>query len=80
MFSAEDTREDDYRDEVGRLVKAIQQIVSLTNEKRALVDELKNLASSHGYIIFSTGNHRWHNLYGFCRLLQSSPKNSLVQY
>ena len=60
MFSAEDTREDDYQDEVGRLVKVIQQIPSLTNEKRALLNELQNLATSHGYIIFSAGNHRWH--------------------
>ncbi|MDA7749479.1 hypothetical protein N8913_04155 [Litoricola sp.] len=60
MFSVEDTIQDDRLDEVGRLVKAIQQIPTMTNEKRVLVAELQNLANSHGYITFSAGNHRWH--------------------
>ena len=60
MFLAEDTREDDYRGEVGQIVKAIQQIPTVTNEKRALIAELQNVAANHGYITFSAGNHRWH--------------------
>jgi hypothetical protein len=60
MFLAEDTREDNHRDEVGQIVKAIQQIPTVTNEKRALIAELQNVATNHGYITFSAGNHRWH--------------------
>ena len=60
MFLAEDTREDDYRGEVGQIVKAIQQIPTVTNEKRALIAELHNVAANHGYITFSAGNHRWY--------------------
>ena len=60
MFLAEDTREDNHRDEVGQIVKAIQQIPTVTNEKRALIAELQNVAANHGYITFSAGNHRWH--------------------
>ena len=60
MFLAEDTREDNHRDEVGQIVKAIQQIPTVTNEKRALIAELQNVATNYGYITFSAGNHRWH--------------------
>ena len=60
MFLVEDTKLDDFRDEVGSLVKAINQIPTVTAQKRALVAELKKVASGHGYITFSAGNHRWH--------------------
>ena len=60
MFLAEDTREDNHRGEIGQLVKAIQQISTVTNEKRALVVELQNIAVNNDYITFSAGNHRWH--------------------
>ena len=60
MFLAEDTREDNHRDEVGQIVKAIQQIPTVTNEKRALIAELQNVATNYGYVTFSAGNHRWH--------------------
>ena len=60
MFLAADIQEDDHQDEVGELVKAIKQIPTGTNEKRALVAELQSLAANHGYVTFSAGNHRWH--------------------
>ena len=60
MFSVEDTIQDDRLDEVGRLIKAIQQIPTVTNEKRALIAELQNVAANRGYISFVAGNHRWH--------------------
>jgi len=49
MFLAEDIKEDNYRGEVGRLVKAIQQIPTVTKEKRALDAKPKRLANGHEY-------------------------------
>jgi len=60
MFLVEDTRADTHRDEVGRLVEAIKKIPTVTAKKRALVIELRRVATEHGYITFSAGNHRWH--------------------
>ena len=60
MFLVEHTRADAHCDEVGRLVQAIKKIPTVTAEKRALLSELQSIATEHGYITFSAGNHRWH--------------------
>ena len=59
-FSSVDIQADDYRDDVGQLVKNINQIPNLTARKKELVTELQNFAINRGYINFSAGNHRWH--------------------
>ena len=46
MFLAEDTREDNHRDEVGQIVKAIHQMPTVTNEKRVLIAELENVVAN----------------------------------
>ena len=60
MFLVEHTKPDTHSDEVGRLVQAIKKIPTVTAEKRALLSELQSIATEHGYITFSAGNHRWH--------------------
>jgi len=77
MFLAADTRKDNYRDEIGQIVKAIQQIPTVTNEKRALIAQLQNVAANHGYITFSAGNHRWHVGRVGESYLYSVPENKL---
>ena len=59
-FSSVDIQADDYRDDVGQLVKNINQIPNLTAQKKELVTELQDFAINRGYINFSAGNHRWH--------------------
>ena len=52
MFSIDDVDIETYSGEIGQLLKSILDLPSNTSHKRLLVDQLKNICSNEGYVLF----------------------------
>ena len=60
MFSLEDVEPETFSGEIGQLMKTILAISSNTSQKRLLIDQLKNICSSKGYVLFRGFSHNFH--------------------
>lgn len=60
MFSFSDVEQENYSDEIGTLIRAIQKIPTHTQSKVKLISELKVVCKNKGYITFSGFTQNFH--------------------